>query len=154
MWANRKNEFMRLFSESVKGSDPFNKFLLKLNRRDAPNSSEVQIIKNFLKSHKKKAKRQGVWRRFSNIGKGFIDLCITLPLKFVGEALLRALVKTLKELIFLLNPLYRWWVKGVDMAYKISEAAYRFGNKEAFKWRYDRAFIVYWGMVLEGSKKP
>jgi len=107
----------------------------------------VNNIKRFLSHKVKRAKRLNVWRKFSSLGRNFISLCISLPIKFKGKELLRALVKTLKELVLLLNPVYRFWFKGRDLACKICEAAYVLGCKDALTWRYDRNFAIYWGMV-------
>jgi len=111
----------------------------------------VSEIKRFLSQTVKRAKRQNVWRRFSRLGKSFMNLCISLPIKFRGEDLLRALVKTLKELVLLLSPVYRFWFRGRELSCRICRAVYNFGNKDALNWKNDRNFTIYWGMVLSSS---
>lgn len=111
----------------------------------------VGKIKRFLSRTVERAKRQNVWRRFNSIGRNFIGLCISLPIKFRGKDFLRALVKTLKELMLLLSPFYRFWLQGRELAYRICEAIYNFGNKDALNWKNDKNFIIYWGMVLSSG---
>jgi len=122
--------------------------LKRLSENESEPKDAVNKIKRFLSRTVERAKRQNVWRRFSSLGRNFIGLCISLPIKFTGETLLRALVKTLKELMLLLNPIYRFWFRGRGFAYKMCEVAYNFGNKDALNWRNDRNFMIYWGMVL------
>jgi hypothetical protein len=125
--------------------------LKRLSENDSEPKDAVIRTKGFLSRAVKRAKRQNVWRRFSSLGRNFIGLCISLPIKFRGRDFLRALVKTLKELMLLLSPMYRFWFRGRELAYRISEAAYNFGNKDALNWRNDRNFTIYWGMVLSSG---
>lgn len=112
------------------------------------NTSEIRV---YLSRIVKKAKRQNVWRKFSGLGKNFMGLCISLPIKFRGKEFLRALVKTLKELMLLISPVYRFWSRGRDLSFKICRAAHDLGNQDALNWKNDRNFTIYWGMVLSSS---
>lgn len=75
--------------------------------------------------------------------RGFIDLCITLPIRFARMLPLRTLAKILKELILLLYPLYGY-MRGVRVAWKMSETACKWGYKEALKRREDKNCSVHW----------
>ncbi|MGQ9469037.1 MAG: hypothetical protein ACUVTD_04335 [Nitrososphaerales archaeon] len=147
--------FQELLKVKV-GRDKVAQRILNMALRRLPdNDSEPQDalgkIKRLLSYIVKRAKRQNVWRKFSSLGRNFINLCVSLPIKFRGESFLRALAKTLKELMLLLSPVYRFWFRGRELAYKICEVAYNFGNKDALNWRNDESFIVYWGMVLSSG---
>lgn len=100
----------------------------------------------------KKAKRQNIWRRVSSLGRSFIGLCLSLPIQFRGASFLRALAKILSEIQLLMNSTYRNWVHGREIAYRLSEVAYRWGNKDALNWRYDRDFTIYCGLFLYTRK--
>ncbi len=91
-------------------------------------------------------KRQNKWRSFSRIGKGILTLSSSLQLRFRGEMLLRSLVDVLSEVMLSLSVLHQFWVKGVDLAYRLSEAAYSWGNKDALEWRRDDNYAIYLGM--------
>jgi len=49
--------------------------------------------------------------------------------------------------MILVNPIYKFYLKGKLIAYKYSEAAYKWGNREAINWRYDDSYCIYLGMV-------
>ncbi len=91
-------------------------------------------------------KRHNKWRSFSRIGKGILTLSSSLQLRFRGEMLLRSLVNVLSEAMLSLSALYQFWVKGVDLAYRLSEAAYNWGNRDALEWRHDDNYAIYLGM--------
>lgn len=113
---------------------------------DSGSKEDSSRIADLLKGLIKRAKRQNVWKRFSNVSRGIMSLCVRLPLEFRAQALLRSLVKTIREAILLLSPKYRYWVSGSEVAVRMSEAACRWGNKEAGKWLYDFNYVLCVGL--------
>lgn len=110
------------------------------------------VVKSLLRRSWRKAVRTGVWRRMSKVSRSFVRLCIALPVKFVSKTLVQAIAKVLVELNLLLKPTYRWWILGSKMAWGVSKTAYSWGYKEALSWRNDKAFVTYWGMILDSSR--
>jgi hypothetical protein len=62
--------------------------------------------------------------------------------------LVRAVVKALREMALLVSPTYLLWDRGLSVAHRLSEAAAKWGYHEAHRWRFDRAFIEYWGLFV------
>ncbi|GBC74900.1 hypothetical protein HRbin06_00207 [archaeon HR06] len=94
-----------------------------------------------------KAKRSKAWFKLSKLSKGIIALALKLKVKFIGEEFLKALKKSLDELLSLVNPIYNFYLKGKAIAYKYSEIAYKWGNRKAILWRYDDNYCIYLGIV-------
>ena len=117
-------------------------------------SGEDSDIGGLLMGLIKRAKRQNVWRRSSSISRGILNLCVRLPLKFKAQTLLRSLVKSLKEVLLLLSPRYRLWVSGWESASRMSEAACRWGNRDAARWIYDNNYILCTGLNIQSGFTP
>ena len=115
---------------------------------DAQNGSCGLMLEQMLRRGQKRALRSKLWWRLGSVTKGLVRLCIALPVKWISMALLRAALKALKEINLLLNPTYRLWVCGLDIAYRLSEAASKWGNTEAVSWRWNKAYVTYCGLCF------
>lgn len=58
---------------------------------------------------------------------------------------MRAMVAVLKKLKELGDRAYRQLMRGMSLAWSLSEAAVRWGNHEAHSWRNDRSYILFLG---------
>jgi hypothetical protein len=76
---------------------------------------------------------------------------MNLELKFKSYKLVNAIVNTIEEIIYMMRSLARYWIKGFDLAKRISEFAFTLGYRRAILWRYDNNFIVYWGMIISNN---
>jgi|TARA_B100000315_G_C14471475_1_gene538563 hypothetical protein len=123
----------------------------KQNNNDDISKQQIKSgkIKMVLRLIKRKAMRRGLWKMIDRLDTGIMNLCIYLPIKFVSRNLLRTLAKIMKTISSMLNPIHHYYEKGIDMAWRISESAYLWGNKDALKWRFDRNFAIFIGMSLK-----
>lgn len=130
-----------------------NRSMLRFLRRFLPrdDTDRVMGIKIMIRKVIRRAKGVGVWRRFDRLGKTILSLIMSLEIKLKSIVLLRTLLDLLKRLMFLLSPIYRYYVTGFEVARKVCEAAYEWGNKGALNWMKDRDFVLYWGMFVAGS---
>ena len=137
--------FINLLKGEVEASGEGGRRVRRFLDRLASQTRGEAKVKDFIAKLVNKAKRNGAWRRFS--GKGFLTLCLSLPVKFRSPTLIKALLAVLKELILLLSPIYKWLITGYEAAWKICETAQKWGNKNAHEWIKDKNFIIYWGMI-------
>lgn len=98
----------------------FLKKFLPMNEMD-----RVRGIKNMIRKVIRRAKSVGVWRRFNKLDKSFLTLVVMLQIKLKGFVLIKTLLDVLKRLMFLLSPMYRYYV----MDERITE---RNGCKESY----------------------
>lgn len=110
-------------------------------------------IRAFLRKLRERARRSGLWWRLERVKRGILDLCISLPIHFKSRTLLRALVEIVKELENALNPLRKLYMIGIEEAWRASEIACSWGYREAYSWRNDRCFAIYWGSVISSVKR-
>jgi hypothetical protein len=130
------------------GSRDVKRFLFRMAPRGQGREASV---KRFISKLVKKAKDCGLWRRFHEFGRNYLDLCLLLPVKFRSPVFLRTLLNVLKELLCLLSPVYKWFLAGYEVAWKICETAHRWGNKNGLDWMRDKNFIIYWGMMTTSN---
>lgn len=110
-----------------------------------------RVIKSFVQGVVRRAKRTNLWRRVDPTGIKFLELVVKMPVTFRSKILLRALFKTLKELLSFFNPLFRHYVAGYETARNISEIAHKWGVKDALNWLKDKNFAICWGMFVSSS---
>jgi hypothetical protein len=141
--------FINLLTDEVEASGEGGRRVRRfLDRLVSQRRGEAKV-KDFIAKLVNRAKRSGVWRRFS--GKGFLSLCLSLPVKFRSPTFIKALLGVLKELLYLLSPISKWFITGYEVAWKICETAHRWGNKNAQEWIKDKNFIIYWGMITTSN---
>jgi len=88
-------------------------------------------------------------RRVSLVTRRFLELVMRAPVKFRNQKLLYLLARALKEVKEALSPGLRLLRLGVAEAWKMSMIAYSWGNRSALEWRRDKAFITYWGAMIQ-----
>jgi len=96
-----------------------------------------------------RAKRSGVWFRLRRRQRGMFELAMRLRVKFQSHDLLRALVSVLKELRETCDPVGGALVRGMRLAWALSESAVRWGNVSARVWRNDLNYIRFLAMGVE-----
>jgi hypothetical protein len=141
--------FINLLTGEVEASGEGGRRVRRFLDRLASQTRGEAKVKDFIAKLVNKAKRNGAWRRFS--GKDFLTLCLSLPVKFRSPTFIKALLGVLKELLLLLNPIYKWFIAGYEVAWKICETAQKWGNKNALEWMRDKNFIIYWGMITTSN---
>ncbi|MDG6921255.1 MAG: hypothetical protein JRN59_06975 [Nitrososphaerota archaeon] len=97
----------------------------------------------------RKAKRSGHWFRLSRTERGFFSLATTLRVEYRSYALMRAMVAVLKKLKELGDRAYGQAMRGMKLAWAFSEAAVRWGNPQARRWRNDRDYVLFLGRFLD-----
>jgi len=142
------NYICNMSGELRRGERPVQRSLRSLAMKD---DSIEGRIKSFVSKTIQRARRVNVWWRFDRVGKKFLELLTRLPVTFRSKLLLRCLLKTLKELLSLINTQFRYYVIGYRLARKICEAAHSWGNRDALEWIRDRNFIIYWGMMAASN---
>lgn len=147
-------ELVDLLIEELQESGKDNRSTLRFLRRFLPKDDidRVTGVKIMIRKVIRRAKGVGVWRRFDRLGKTILSLIMNLEIKLKSLILLRTLLNLLKRLMFLLSPVYRYYITGFEVAQKVCKAAYGWGNKGALNWMKDRNFVLYWGMFVAGSQ--
>jgi hypothetical protein len=96
-----------------------------------------------------RAKRSGTWFRLLRRERKMFELAMRLDVKLQSHDLLRALVSVLKSLRETCDTAGAAFVRGVHLAWAISESAVRWGNEEAREWRNDLNFVRFLAIDLE-----
>ncbi|MEM4310923.1 MAG: hypothetical protein QXX95_00845 [Nitrososphaerales archaeon] len=121
--------------------------LLNNKKEMMKNFRKGEKLKDLLKSLVERSKKHRVWFKVSKVSKGIAELSLRLQVKFKAKGFLSAILKVIRELILILNPIYRFFLKGKALAYVYSEIAYKWGNKQAINWRYDDNYAIYLGFM-------
>lgn len=98
---------------------------------------------------RQQAIRKGIWfRALTSMQRGIVNLTI----RCIKEIKSSLLGRTLQNIFAVLSQaieqgyLYRFFAAGKDLAEHLSNAAYSWGNRDALKWRFDKAYIICLGM--------
>lgn len=107
-----------------------------------------QTISNLM-DIRKKALRRGLWfRALTSMQRGIVNLTI----RYVAAVKSSMLGRTLQDILKVLSQaieqgyLHRFFIAGKDLAEHLSDAACSWGNKDAVKWKFDKAYILCLGM--------
>jgi hypothetical protein len=98
---------------------------------------------------KTRALRQRVWfKALSRVERGIIDLTIRCVEKIQSYTLMKTVLAILDKLLRTLEESYLRKVEriGREMAEKICEIAWKWGNHLALIWKYDMNFIRFLGV--------
>ena len=63
-----------------------------------------------------------------------------------GSLLIRSLASIYVKLLKAMNSTYRLEAMGRPMAERMSDAFAKWGNKDASKWKFDRAYAIHLGL--------
>jgi len=107
------------------------------------------LTKQGLMKIRTRALRKGVWfKALSRIERSILDLTIRCVERIRSEALMKTVVTILDKLLETLEEEYLKRVEriGREIAEKISEIAWRWGNPHALTWEYDLRFVKFLGV--------
>ncbi|MEM3538604.1 MAG: hypothetical protein QXM29_02355 [Nitrososphaerales archaeon] len=123
----------------------------KLNEDFEPIS---KISSEFFNWIIKKLKKAKVYHKILNLfEKGFLNLCIFCKPKLKSVKFLKAIGKILSKVeLYLKNFTERMIEDGKPIAEKISIVLCSLGNKDAEKWKNDKSFMFYLGLIKHSSK--
>jgi len=85
--------------------------------------------------------------------RGLYGLAMRLDVKLQGRELLKALVSVLKSLWETCDRAGVAFVKAMNLAWAISEAAVKWGNTEARKWRNDVSFVRFLAISIDSGSR-
>jgi len=106
------------------------------------------LTKHSLLKVKTRALRRGVWfKTLSRIERSIVDLTIRCVEKINSDVLMKAVVTILDKLLETLEEDYLRKVEraGREIAEKICEIAWLWGNPHAWTWKYDLRFVRFLG---------
>jgi len=96
-----------------------------------------------------RALRKGVWfKALSRVERSIVDLTIRCVERIRSDALMKAVVGILDKLLETLEEEYLKRVEriGREIAEKICEIAWGWGNPHAWTWKYDLRFVKFLGV--------
>lgn len=123
----------------------------KLNEDSEPTP---KLYSEFFDWIVKKLKKARVYYRFLNLlEKQFLNLCIFCKPKLKSVKFLRVIGKILGKVeSYLKSFTERMVEEGKPIAEKISMVLYSLGNKDAIKWKDDKSFMFYLGLIKHSSE--
>jgi len=101
-----------------------------------------------------RALRKGIWfKTLSRIERSIVDLTIRCVEKIHSNVLMKTVVAILDKLLQTMEEDYLKRVEslGREIAQKICEIASKWGNPQAWTWKYDLKFIKYLGVNATNS---
>ena len=105
-------------------------------------------VRQHLKSVIHRLKVRGVWHYLEPATRGWLELASRLEgIKFRSQMVLSVLVKILKRVKPLLDFPGLVARIGVQYAWSVSKVAASWGNSDAERWKNDKAFQFYCGLV-------
>jgi len=107
------------------------------------------LTKQGLVKIKTRALRKGVWfKALSRIERSIVDLTIRCVERVRSDVLMKTVVAILDKLLETLEEDYLNRVErlGREIAEKICEIAWRWGNPHAWTWKYDLRFVKFLGV--------
>jgi len=116
--------------------------------------SIVSLLIGELKRAVTRVRRARKWHLVSPLSRAFARACLIMNLKKIKSiTLIKAIVKTVKELKELISKEYELIKIGIRWAWKFSMLASSWGHPSAESWRNDKAFILYQAMTLKWLSK-
>ena len=114
----------------------------------SPKVSSAEEIRRYLKDVIYRLKARGVWRYLDPAIRGWLTLASKLEsIKFRSREVLSVLVKILKRVKSLLS-IPRLMIEiGVKYAWSAWRIASSWGNRDAERWKNDRAYQFYCGLT-------
>jgi len=104
------------------------------------------------------ALRKRVWFHLSDIERGIVNLTIKLVERINSSLLSKTIRQIIAKLTHIINAgyMYKFEVAGRPIAEELSQIYQSWGNKNAFHWKDDMAYIRILGMnaLHSGWRKP
>ncbi|MEM3688049.1 hypothetical protein [Saccharolobus sp.] len=101
-----------------------------------------------------KVKKLRKWYLVSRLTRAFIRSCLLMRLETVKSLILmKAIVKTIKELKEIISEEAKLIRMGLSEAWKISELASKWGHSSSRSWKSNKYFIIYQALTLKWIKK-
>ncbi len=101
-----------------------------------------------------RVRRAGRWFQVRPLTKAFIKACTAAGIDRVrSPTLVKAIVKTIRELMRIASVERRLVEAGVGEAWKLSELASRWGHRTAREWRNNKAYIIVQALTLQWVSK-
>ncbi|MCP8307139.1 MAG: hypothetical protein H3Z53_08750 [archaeon] len=160
-------EIMRRHSRGLFSSEEavtyrvFRRFLKIRQRKDAVDdglneASEptLELSSEFFRWVVKRLKKARMYHKaFTLFEKQFLNLCIFCKPKLKSVKFLRAIGKILGKVEFYLKGFNERMIeKGKLIAERISIVVCSWGNRDAVKWKYDKSFMFYLGLIKHSSE--
>lgn len=96
---------------------------------------------------KRKSIRLGVWfKELNGIERGILNVVVRCIDTLRSSMILRILASIVVKLLKATNFYFRLERIGRPIAERMSEIFQKWGNEEAVKWKYDRAYAIHLGM--------
>ena len=120
-------------------------------------STESDMV-SFLISELKRAitrvRRARRWHLVSPLSRAFASACLIMKLKKTKSiTLIKAIIKTIKELKELISREYKLIQLGIKYAWKMSMLASSWGHPNAENWKHDKSFIIHQALTLKWLSK-
>ena len=110
----------------------------------------VQGLLNTLWEAVERVRRVRRWFLVDELTRGFIKALKALnPASIRSITLVKAVVKTVKMLKELASETLRLIKLGVEEAWRLSETAEKWGNRNAREWRNDKNFIILQALTIK-----
>ncbi len=118
-----------------------------------PESLTITLLDNLREavSHVRRARR---WFQVDQLSRAFIKGLFSMKLSRVKSILLmKAIIKTIRELKRIISREARLIEIGIREAWKLSETASRWGHKNAIEWRNNKNYIILQALTLQWLSK-
>lgn len=124
--------------------------MLFFNSFNSSHGYEFTIcIKKYLVNVVRRLKVKNIWQYLEPPVRGWLDLaCKLRGIKFRSREVLLVLCKILNRIKTLLDFPGLMAAIGIRYAWRVSQLAASWGNKDAEMWRHDKAFSFYCGLTL------
>jgi len=116
--------------------------------------SIASLLISELKSAVTRVRRARKWYLASPLSRAFASACLMMKLKKIKSiTLIKAIIKTIKELKGLISREYKLIQLGIKYAWKISMLASSWGHPNAESWKHDKSFIIHQVLTLKWLSK-
>ncbi len=134
--------------ESISGGiTPAGSGLERSGIRQTGHALDPKLDKRSLIAIKRKSVRMGVWfRELNGIERGIMHLVIRCVDTVRSSMILQTLASIVVKLQRATNYFCRLERIGLPIAERMSDVFQKWGNKEAAKWKYDRAYAIHLGL--------
>ena len=113
-------------------------------------SDMVSFLISELKGAITRVRRARKWHLVSPLSRAFASACLMMKLKKIKSiTLIKAIIKTIKELKGLISREYKLIQLGIKYAWKVSMLASSWGHPNAENWKHDKSFIILQALTLK-----
>jgi len=114
----------------------------------------ASMIRSHLRKVISSLRRRHLWEFIDPSTRGWLKLASSLEgIKFRSRKVLSVLVSILKRVEPLLRIVKYVKIAGLADAWRSSELAFKWGNEEAKRWRFDSGYQFYCGLLLLQASK-